>query len=492
MKIPARNNLLKKSALSTAIALTLIACTGGGIGGLAGIGGSGFISSGSITGFGSVFVNGVEFNTDDAVFDLEGVIGTRAELEVKLSEGMRVKISGSINADGVTGTASKVVFDDQLEGPINSNIEIVDMQNKNFTVLGIKVRINKATTVFADPLLVNFDNIATGNNIQISGFFDANGILKATAIVKKDDFVAGVTEVEVKGTISALTADTFTLSTGSVTRQISAGSAHFSELKNGQFVEVEGTTETPGGTLISASEVDIEDDHPAEGVDVEIEGSITDFDATANTFNIDGIAIDASSAEKTPTTLILENGVRVEVEGEITNGVLLAEEIQLREGNVEMEAVASEVTADSFEMTYHYGTVTITVNNNTYMEDNNDFPFSLAQLASKVNNQFLQVSGIDNGTNGVIATHISVEDFPNPVDSKIQGAGDSDHNVGTVTVLGIRFNADGNTEFEGNGGDDEDDLTHAGFDLLVTPSTIIEIEDDGNDGVADEVEIESP
>ena len=50
------NTLLTKSALSATIALTLVACGGGDSGGIAGIGGSGFTSSGSVTGFGSVLL----------------------------------------------------------------------------------------------------------------------------------------------------------------------------------------------------------------------------------------------------------------------------------------------------------------------------------------------------------------------------------------------------------------------------------------------------
>ena len=63
---------LTKSTLSIAIALTIAAC--GGTAGLdlaQGIGGSGYVSSGSVTGFGSVFVNGVEYDTSSTSFDID-------------------------------------------------------------------------------------------------------------------------------------------------------------------------------------------------------------------------------------------------------------------------------------------------------------------------------------------------------------------------------------------------------------------------------------
>ncbi|MBE9564781.1 MAG: hypothetical protein IMF17_06000, partial [Proteobacteria bacterium] len=132
------NTLLTKSVLATAITLTIAACSPSG-GGLAGIGGSGYISSGSITGFGSVFVNGVEFETDSAIFDVDGDSGTQADLAI----GMIVKVDGSINADGITGTATSIRFDDELQGPVSAPagetniIYDIDGVTGTFTVLGI-------------------------------------------------------------------------------------------------------------------------------------------------------------------------------------------------------------------------------------------------------------------------------------------------------------------------------------------------------------------
>ena len=123
------NTLLTKSALSAAIALTLVACGGSGSsGGVAGIGGSGFISSGSVTGFGSVFVNGVKFETGSATFDIDDSgSGSQDDLAI----GMVVKVNGSINDDGVTGTATSISFDDELQGPVSS-LSARRTSNSNF------------------------------------------------------------------------------------------------------------------------------------------------------------------------------------------------------------------------------------------------------------------------------------------------------------------------------------------------------------------------
>ncbi|RLA55858.1 MAG: hypothetical protein DRR04_14460, partial [Gammaproteobacteria bacterium] len=65
-----------------ALAASLPGCGAGGSGGGiasastqgsgGGIGGSGATSSGTIDGFGSIFVNGVEFDTDEAEIEIDG------------------------------------------------------------------------------------------------------------------------------------------------------------------------------------------------------------------------------------------------------------------------------------------------------------------------------------------------------------------------------------------------------------------------------------
>ena len=111
--------LLKKYFLPLLVLVLFVAgCGGGGGGGSSlaggGIGGTG-ITSGTITGFGSVFVNGVEFETDGSSFDVDDNIGTDQDV---LGLGMVVTITGSINPDGVTWTALSILYDDEVEGPI--------------------------------------------------------------------------------------------------------------------------------------------------------------------------------------------------------------------------------------------------------------------------------------------------------------------------------------------------------------------------------------
>lgn len=198
------------------MALTLSACGGGSTdsgGGqdTAGIGGSGFVSSGTITGFGSVIVNGVRFNTDSAKFNIEGVKGAETDLGL----GMIVQVQGTINSDGTTGTATAVYFDDELQGPI-TEITAFDAASKtrSFKLLGTTVIIDNNTTFDTDEgvptgTTFNLKDIKNDNNVEISGLFNADGALIATRVELKDITFDTASIVEIEGKVSELTATGF-------------------------------------------------------------------------------------------------------------------------------------------------------------------------------------------------------------------------------------------------------------------------------------------
>ena len=121
----------------TLLSIVITGCGGGGGGGSVaggGIGGTG-ITNGTVTGFGSVFVNGVEFETSGSSFDVDD---DPAAVEGDLDIGMVVTVVGVVNSDGVTGTATSIKYDDEVEGPIAANpVEDADMLTKTFVVLGI-------------------------------------------------------------------------------------------------------------------------------------------------------------------------------------------------------------------------------------------------------------------------------------------------------------------------------------------------------------------
>ena len=99
-------------------------------------------TTGVITGFGSVFINGVEYETDATTVTTDDNGGAS---ESDLQVGMVVTLSGEINEDGTTGNANAIHYDEQLKGPIAS----IDLFANTITILD-------QTIVFDD--LTSFEN----------------------------------------------------------------------------------------------------------------------------------------------------------------------------------------------------------------------------------------------------------------------------------------------------------------------------------------------
>ena len=101
--------LLRNMIMTPCVLLAIASCGGGG-GSVAsgGTGGTG-ISAGTVTGFGSVFVNGVEFSTTTSSVELDGASGPDEATDPHrgLMVGMVVEVEGTFDDNGTTGTAAR-------------------------------------------------------------------------------------------------------------------------------------------------------------------------------------------------------------------------------------------------------------------------------------------------------------------------------------------------------------------------------------------------
>jgi hypothetical protein len=98
--------LVFRGITSAFVIAVLVACGGGGGGsGASSSSGAGINSVGTISGFGSIYVNGVEFGTHGATYrvDEEDWFDESA-----LAVGMKVRVNGTINDNGTTGTATRI------------------------------------------------------------------------------------------------------------------------------------------------------------------------------------------------------------------------------------------------------------------------------------------------------------------------------------------------------------------------------------------------
>ena len=474
----------------------IVACGGGGGGSLAGggIGGTG-ITSGSVTGFGSVFVNGIEFDTDGAsrTVDDETDISNGSDDDTVLGIGMVVTIVGTINSDGLTGTADSIEYDNEIEGPVAAApVEDLDGVTKTLDIFNVTVMVDRNTTVFDNT---DYASLAKNDLLEVSGYFDADGNLRATRVEKNGVLVLGASEVEIKGTVSGFNGiDKFDLGSIEVTFD---AATEFEDLPgtvtDGQYVEVEGILDT--ATSVSASRIELEEEGFGDDVDeISLEGIVTDY-KDLSSFRVAGQRVNAAKATFEPSSLsaAIADGAEVEVEGAIVDGILVAEEVEQRGGDVRVSAivVSRNSTAGTVTLQVVSGQpdLTITTDSQTQIEDKRDEeePFGISNIDT---GDYLNVEGYVDGNGNFIAAQIEREELES---TELRGPADKPPTfggnlAGTVSIFGIEIDTDASTKFE-----DDNEVTIDGDDFFaqVNDGDLIEFEDElPVDGTADEVEFE--
>lgn len=303
------------------------ACGGGGSSGSPAATTSG-ISVGQMAS-GSIIVNGIKFDDSGASIEIENdTTPSRGELR----DGMIVEVTGSFNSDDATGTATRVRFEDTLEGPVTGLATSATTQVKTFTVLGQQVRAEQGVTLFDNAVgAVTFATLANDQVLEISGLPDAGGVIQATFIQKKADttaaFVAAGGVFEVKGVIGSVAGNTFTIGGLTIDRTSAVMSGTPAV---GQLAEVKGTSLT-GNTLVATS-VEVNPDDLADAAKVEVEGFISAFSSNPKTFLIKDQLVNYGSAQFLGgIEADLANGLKVEAEGPIAGGTLAAVKIKFKE-----------------------------------------------------------------------------------------------------------------------------------------------------------------
>ena len=326
-------NKLKTSCTIAAIAM-LAAC--GGSGGSSAPNGPA-VSKGVITAKGSVFVNGIRFDTTGATIKVDDNPGVEGDLKV----GMVVKVRGTSDDATKTGTATLIEASDALEGTVSA----VDAVNNTITVMGQLVKIEDNVTRLNDDDTVKVfagANIVVGDRVEVDGFPDDNGGLRATRVAEKSSG-----EFEIKGFVNNLDADSFELSllaggATTLTVNFAAGLLPAGAI-NGSIVEVKSLL-APAAGAITASAIQLEDRLGNAGEKVEVEGIATS--GTVADFVINGQRVITN-----PATIFFGGvaadfalGAKLEAEGPLdANGAILATKISFR-SNIKIQATASGVT----------------------------------------------------------------------------------------------------------------------------------------------------
>ncbi|MDP2219879.1 MAG: DUF5666 domain-containing protein [Hydrogenophaga sp.] len=232
--------------LTAGAALALAACGGGGTDPSSGISPSteqpaGVAATyvGPISGFGSVIVNGMRFDTVGATMADDD--GKPVRLQ-DLSLGMTVSVDGTADDTTARGAAKSLSL---LHGTTGT-ITALDTVNQTFTVLGMTVKTTP-TTAYKD--VAGLTSLAVGSVVEVYGVVQSDNTVLASLIDQEDS----ASTHRLVGRLSGLNTTAKTFQVGSL--QVSYGSASVSgELVDGALVNIKAT-QAPAGGVMTASDV---------------------------------------------------------------------------------------------------------------------------------------------------------------------------------------------------------------------------------------------
>jgi len=400
---------------------------------------------------GTLTVNGVVLDTRGAAIKIEDGLH-RPESELR--HGMVVKVRGRF--DDRTGTATEIEFEDHLKGRVRASSS--SAVSRSVDVGGRTVHVEDSTHVFDDSgNHVGFAGLATDDRVRVSGFTDDGGRLRATSIERlarqsSDDsfemkgFVTGLNAARTEFTLVSSPSDA-----GIVVTVTSLAAA----IVEGSYVEVHAAS-APVAGAVTASAVELEDASVAgEGAEVEIEGIVAS--GTSASFTIDGQEVGTSASTRwengVPDDLV--PGVKVEVEGHVEGGVLVAEKVSFR-ALVRLQGPATGVTASSY-----------TVLGFTVLRD----AFGDESDATPTEGQAIQVRGYPNAAGtGIVSTRTHQPSGGGGNRLLLQGlVTGKDATGGSLVILGVTVGTTSGTRYYRHR-DEVNDIGKSAFFALVEAS----------------------
>jgi Domain of unknown function (DUF5666) len=427
--------------------------------------GSGSASaSGTVTEFGSVFVNGKKFEAENVEVRRDGVTercAINAVTTCGLKKGMSVTVNGLFN--GNQHTASSVQQKDAVEGLVQS----VAADGLSLIVMGQTVLIDNTTLIDDNIPGRNIVNLVAGtDNVEVNGHIRPNGIIQATFIEKK---LVGVTP-EVRGFVNNHASGSATFRIGTLT--VNYGGATISDMPvpngnnwDGRFVEVKGSNFVSATTTLIATKVEPENQGLGNAIDeFEVEGFVTQA-GTPNGSVIDftlgttPVRTTASTEFRGGTVDEIVVGAKLSAEGRFDGNTLIAKHVKFHE-SVRLEGDIATIGSNSFTITGLPG-VTVTVNRQT--------EFTNTNLSSLSSGDHIRVRGRVNGTNAIVATRVDLRSADNDVDLQGPVQVVSDPNL---RILGVTVDTTG-VEFEGI---DDGPISRASFFSAVKVGTLVKVQ----------------
>jgi len=336
---------LAATTAAALIALTLAACGGGGdSGGTGGTASSGASSySGTVSGLGSIVVNGVRFSTSGA--DTADGDDPSKAFAKPFGLGTTVTVTGSVDDAAGTGTATSIT----VHGGARGLVSAIDTVNKTFKVAGQVIQVSSTTVFDGTSSGFGFDFIANASTavyVEAFGVLDAaTGTLQATRVEEKTQADVTAEGYAVRGLVSGLNTSThvfdLTLRTGLIAHVSYVQDANVkpaaSLLTDGAGVRIlmDATnatalaSATTGTVNVTAAKVIVKREKQSDGIKAALIGAIKTISSDRKTWTIGDATVDVSQSPELHglDLATVTTGTLVKVKGTFANGVLVAKEV---------------------------------------------------------------------------------------------------------------------------------------------------------------------
>jgi Domain of unknown function (DUF5666) len=274
---------------------------------------------GSITGFGSVIVNGIKYDDSQArlLFDDKSIDIPSVTSDLKI--GMQVQVRGDNQIASLISVASQ--FRGQITAVSSSSISVMGQS--------ITIETTGAEAVALEGFSTSTD-IKVGDWVEIYAIEASAGVWRATRIERESS--AASTSTRMSGKIASLdtTAKTFKLG-NTVVSYVSADLIPTNAvLANDSRVRVYSDTPVSAAGVVTAKKVRVQTNN-MEGVrNANLGGIVSDFVSPAS-FMLNGIKVDASKAVyKNGSATDLVNGAAIRAKGSVTGGLFSASEVEFK------------------------------------------------------------------------------------------------------------------------------------------------------------------
>lgn len=272
------------------------------------------VVSGTLTGFGTVAVDGVRYGEADAVAALD--IDPRAETPATMAD-LRIgqQVEASLDKDS---NVVKVVARAAVIGPVQS----IDAATNSFKAVGQTVKVvvsGEGMTVFDG--VTGLAGMKVDDWVEVHGTLDADKNVVATRVEVKP--AAGTVAVRAGGIVKELNAAAKTFKLGDLTINFTNAmiKPEGATIENDVLVFVYSDQLPTANTLV-AKAVRVAKKPTLEGRRFVVGGLVTDAAADGKTFKVNGIKVDAAAAElkggQSPTFADIKNMALVRVEGTLS------------------------------------------------------------------------------------------------------------------------------------------------------------------------------